>query len=226
MNAQPHITYRPFTEFRAFTASHRPAAHRPIARPSGTHTCGCRSASLHERAGCTAQDAPCPHSGDGRQGRGGCADPFEARFGRPLPLGIREAAAGMSWPQFTAAFRPADGPLRMLEWNQLRSNPARKTISATLQVDGETRTARASGSGTISAMTAIVYGAGCPVEINEFHQQRAGRQTATFLECSRGYRRYWAMGLGSSPTESIVDAFVSAANILGTVEPAHQRRTA
>src|SRR5699024_5744417 len=132
----------------------------------------------------------------------------------PLPLGLREAAAGMDWERFTAEFRPADGALRMVDWNQRRTNAARKTISATLQVDGETRTARASGSGTISAMTAIVYEAGLPVEINEFHQQRAAEKTATFLECSRGYRRRWAMGLGSSSAESIVDAFVSAANVL------------
>lgn len=219
MNTQQHITHRPFSEFRAFTASPRPVSLR-----SGTPGRGCRASSLRGNSESTQTESAAPGAADG--GDTAAQDPFEARFGRPLPLGIREAAAGMDWTRFADEFHPADGPLRMVDWNQRRTNAARKTISATLQVDGETRTARASGSGTISAMTAIVYEAGLPVEINEFHQQRAGGQTATFLECSRGYRRHWAMGMGSSSAESIVDAFVSAANILDTLGPAPQRRSA
>lgn len=141
-------------------------------------------------------------------------DPFAARYGRHLPLGLRTEAAHMSWSDFTDAYSPKTGPVCLKGWSERRVDAAHKTYSATLQVDGTTRTTRASGAGAISAMTAIVYEAGYPVEINSFHQQHAGKQTATFLECSRGYQRHWAMGIGADSSESIVNAFVAAANLL------------
>src|SRR5699024_281746 len=145
--------------------------------------------------------------------------PFRDRFGRPLPVGMRAAAAGMDWAEFTATFRPTDAPVRMVAWSQRRIDAARKSITATLPIGHAETTVRAGGTGTISAMTAIVYAVGFPVEINEFHQQRAGDQTATFLECSRGYTRHWVMGLGDSHAASIIDAFICAANVLSESDP-------
>lgn len=200
---------RPFTEFRAFTQNrnraHTPATRSGIARNRGR--CGCRTAGLRESAAtaetcreCREAGTPCP------------ADPFSARFGRPLPRGMRAAAAHMSWDEFTATFRPADGPLQLQSFTQHRADAAHRTITATVTIDGESHILEATGVGTISAMTSIVYAAGFPLEINAFHQQRAGGQIATFVECSRGYQRQWAMGLGATTAESIVDAFISAAN--------------
>ncbi|QDQ98598.1 alpha-isopropylmalate synthase regulatory domain-containing protein [Tomitella fengzijianii] len=205
---------RPLREFRAFTQKRGlPHPATPRTGMQRTRRCGCRTSGLRDRT--TTQ--PCTECLDAGT-VGTCpADPFSARFGRPLPKGMRDAAAHMDWETFLAAFRPADGPLVLNDFTARRTGSAHRTITARVRVDGENRTLEATGVGTISAMTAIVYQAGYPLEINSFHQQRAGTRIATFLECSRGYQRRWAMGIGETTAESIVDAFIAAANRVSEV---------
>ncbi|WP_182358283.1 alpha-isopropylmalate synthase regulatory domain-containing protein [Tomitella gaofuii] len=207
---------RPLGEFRAFTQK------RSLPHPATPRTgvgrarsrCGCRTSGLRDRS--AAQ--PCTECRDAGTVDSCPADPFAARYGRPLPKGMRDAAAHMGWDEFAATFRPAHGPLELLDFTARRAGSGCRTITARLRIDGETHTVEATGVGTISAMTAIVYAAGHPLEINAFHQQRAGAAIATFVECSRGYQRRWAMGIGESTAASIVDAFIAAANRISEVE--------
>lgn len=143
------------------------------------------------------------------------ADPFAARFGKSLPRGLRLEAGQMTWSAFEAAYAPAAGPLRLANWTEQRINSARTKFTATLDIDHATRHATANAPGPISAMTAILHEAGYPVEVMSFHQQQAGHQTATFINCTDGRRRHWAMGIGENCTDSILRAFISAANLLG-----------
>ncbi|WP_024796024.1 hypothetical protein [Tomitella biformata] len=142
------------------------------------------------------------------------ADPFAQRFGKALPRELRLEAAQMSWPTFEAAYAPSSGPLRLSAWSEQRINSAKSTYSATLGIERTICHASADAAGPISAMTAMLHEAGFPMEVTSFHQQQAGEMTATFIYCTNGARRHWAMGMGASCTDSIVNAFVSAANLL------------
>ncbi|GAA4822716.1 alpha-isopropylmalate synthase regulatory domain-containing protein [Tomitella cavernea] len=215
-DGDPGRSSRPLGEFRAFTQKRSlPHPATPRAGVGRVRSrCGCRTSGLRDRS--AAQ--PCTECRDAGTVDTCPADPFCARFGRPLPKGMRDAAAHMSWDEFLAAFRPADGPLELVDFIARRTGSARRTITARVRIGGETHTVEATGVGTVSAMTAIVYEAGYPLEINAFHQQRAGTKIATFVECSRGYQRRWAMGIGETTAESIVDACISAANRVSEVE--------
>lgn len=143
------------------------------------------------------------------------ADPFAARFGKSLPRGLRLEADHMTWPAFEAAYAPAAGPLRLANWTEERISSARTRFTATLDIDHARRLATANATGPISAMTAILHEAGYPMEVTSFHQQQASDKTATFIHCTDGRRSHWAMGIGENCTESILRAFISAANLLG-----------
>lgn len=143
------------------------------------------------------------------------SDPFAQRFGKSLPRELRIEADQMSWPAFESAYAPTAGPLRLSAWSEERINSARTKYTATLGIEHAVRLASTDASGPISAMTAILHEAGFPMEVTSFHQQQAGRQIATFIYCTNGARRHWAMGIGENCTDSILHAFISAANLLG-----------
>lgn len=117
---------------------------------------------------------------------------FADFFDTPLPRGLRELAGDMSWDDVAATFSGA-GPLSL---------------------DDRTAAALASAPAPLAALTGLLYEQGCAVEMLNFHQLRAGGQTATFIRGTDGVRSEWAIGWSESPTESALRAFVACANRL------------
>lgn len=145
---------------------------------------------------------------------GRATDPFARRFGKPLPRPLRAEATPLSWPDFEAAYTRRAGRYRLEGLSTRPCGNARTEYTAALNIDGDTRLARTRAHGPASAMTAILHDAGMSIEIASLHQHRVDGRTATFLLCSRGMRRRWAMGFAPDSAGSIVDALVSAANLL------------
>jgi hypothetical protein len=146
---------------------------------------------------------------------------FEQRFGAPLPRGLREQAAAMSWETFVATYGRTAGPLRLGQWACTdterpagRLGPQARNFRATIGVGGHIGTSTASASGPIAALTAMLHERGITVEIVKFHQMRSDGCTATFVRGSNGIRAEWAMGLSDEPTQSALRAVIACANRL------------
>ncbi|MHA3022809.1 homocitrate synthase [Mycobacterium sp. BMJ-28] len=118
---------------------------------------------------------------------------FADFFDTPLPRGLRELAGDMSWDDVAATFSSA-GPLHLDEQavSLLTAAPA-----------------------PLAALTAMLYEQGIAVEILDFHQLRAGGQTATFIRGTDGLRTEWAIGWSERGGESALRAFIACANRLG-----------
>lgn len=139
----------------------------------------------------------------------------------PLPRGLREQAAGMSWDGFLAAFGHSAGPLRLGQWEcsdaMRRSSglgPQVRHYQATLAVGDRIATSHASASGPIAALTAMLYERGIAVEILNFHQAQMGRDTVTFIRGTDGVAEEWAMAWAEDSTQSALRAVVACANRL------------
>lgn len=118
---------------------------------------------------------------------------FADFFDTPLPRGLRELAGGMSWDDVAATFASGTGPVALSD----------RTIASL-----------AAQPAPIAALTAMLYDAGIAVEMLNFHQLRAGGQTATFIRGTDGMHTQWAIGWSESPTESALRAFIACANRL------------
>ncbi|NLG56267.1 MAG: 2-isopropylmalate synthase [Rhodococcus sp.] len=134
-------------------------------------------------------------------------------FALTLPRGLREEAAEMSWRQFCDTYAPT-GRIRLGSWSAERCGLGQWTYETTFGVGDSIRRATATASGPMSALTGLLYDAGCAIEILGFHQQPFGDRTATLLLCEAGGRTGWAFGLGDDTTESALHAMISAANRL------------
>ncbi|MBI3223645.1 MAG: homocitrate synthase [Mycolicibacterium cosmeticum] len=117
---------------------------------------------------------------------------FADFFDIPLPRGLRELAGDMSWDDVAATFS-STGPLSL---------------------DEQTAASLAAAPGPLAALTALLYEQGFAVEMLNFHQLRAGGQTATFIRGTDGVRTEWAIGWSESPTQSALRAFTACANRL------------
>lgn len=140
------------------------------------------------------------------------ADPFATRHGKPLPREFADEAAGMSWTVFESLYAPMSGPFRLGRWSEKKAAPGLWVFEATLGIGESICTMSALAPGPVSAMTSMLYDAGCSIEILAFHQHRIGHRTATFLRCEAGGVRLWTMGIGESDTESALRAMISGAN--------------
>jgi hypothetical protein len=118
---------------------------------------------------------------------------FADFFDTPLPRGLRELAGDMSWDDVAATFGSGAGPVALSD----------RTVAAL-----------AAEPAPIAAVTAMLYDAGIAVEMLNFHQLRAGGQTATFIRGTDGMRTQWAIGWSESATESALRAFIACANRL------------
>ncbi|MGN5239955.1 MULTISPECIES: 2-isopropylmalate synthase [unclassified Rhodococcus (in: high G+C Gram-positive bacteria)] len=134
-----------------------------------------------------------------------------------LPLPLRAEAAGLTWEEFADLYGPQNGPLRMGAWAITAVSAGRSSYEATLAVGASIHTASAVANGPVAGMTAMLHGLGIHLEILSFHQCEVGGAQATFLFCSHGDRRGWAMGTGSSATESTLRAMIAGANRLSAV---------
>ncbi|MGB3303371.1 hypothetical protein [Gordonia sp. (in: high G+C Gram-positive bacteria)] len=72
----------------------------------------------------------------------------------------------------------------------------------------------ATATGTIAAMTEILYALGAGIEIVRLSQQRDGDETVTYLLCERDSRQGWSSGRGRDGDEATVNALIAGANQL------------
>ncbi|TQF74575.1 2-isopropylmalate synthase [Rhodococcus spelaei] len=143
------------------------------------------------------------------------ADPFTLRYGTPLPREMRADCAGMNWRTFLATYSPTNGPVRFGRWSVTPVGAGNSEFKATLGIGNTIRQATTVAGGPVSALTTMLYEAGFQLEILSFHQIRvADGRTATFLLCEHDGRRHWALGMGSTATESSIEAMIAGANLL------------
>lgn len=132
-------------------------------------------------------------------------DPFFARFGRNLPKGLAEEAAGMQWRTFMATYAPA-ASVRVQIHSEQRLPGFHNAYHAT--VSGVEHTIIASGP--VSACTHLLADAGRRVEILKFHQCEIFEATVTFIYACHNNTKKWAVGFGGSNAQSVAAALSAA----------------
>jgi len=141
---------------------------------------------------------------------------FADFFDAPLPRGLRDLAAEMTWDDVAATFGSSAGPVRLGHWERAERTHGRHahTYRATIAIGERTITSSATASGPLGALTAILYAHGIAVEMLNFHQLRAGGQTATFIRGTDGVAAEWAIGWSECPNQSALRAVIACANRL------------
>lgn len=148
------------------------------------------------------------------------ADPLTARFGinHRLPKGLREEAAGMSWPLFTATYCPTP-ELKVSALDVETQRSGKLTVSAELTHSSKTQPPRTfrheiTATGAISACTHLLAEHGRYVEILTFRQHRIFEATVTFVEVAHQHnhrRTAWAVGFGPTADLSAAHALAAGA---------------
>jgi len=165
-----------------------------------------------------------PYSATSGATRAPAPEQISARFrGVPLPRGLREVAATMSWSTFTSTYSPSSGPLRLGHWEctdahrpATRLGPEPRTFEATFAIGDRIETATAAATGPVAALTAMLYDRGLSLEMLRFHQLESGNYTATFIQGCNGERAEWGMGWSEDKTQSALRAVIACANRLLT----------
>lgn len=117
----------------------------------------------------------------------------------------------------TASFDKTYAPTGAISLDDLRIEPGASDMvrcTADIRVAARTISLEATATGTIGAMTSMLYDIGAGVEIMSFYQQTEGEQVITYLLCDRDGDRCWSYGRGSTGDESAVNALISGANQL------------
>lgn len=140
------------------------------------------------------------------------ADPFAARYGRPMPRGLRADTAGLTWSEFVETYSPS-GPARLGCWTSTPLGTGRHRFEATLTFGERTRHFATVATGPIAALSAMLHEAGHALEILSFHQIDTGEGIATFVHCERDERRTWAMAIAADGPDSALRAAIAAVNI-------------
>ncbi|OBK91202.1 homocitrate synthase [Mycolicibacter sinensis] len=150
---------------------------------------------------------------------------FADQFRGPLPRELRDQAARLSWDGFVSAYGRAAGPLSLSRWRCLdaerpaaRLGPQGRTYQATIAVRGVNGTCTAAAHGPLAALTTMLHDRGITLEILGFHQLRCGAETATFIHGSNGRGAAWAVGFAPDAGHSALEAVISCANRLLTVQ--------
>lgn len=148
---------------------------------------------------------------------------FAAQLDGLIPRALREQAATKSFHEFVDEYAPAVGPLRLGQWFCVdterpsgRLGPQPRNYQATLAVGDRIDTSYAAACGPVAALTAMLYERGIAFELTAFHQQSAGKNTATFVRGSDGGSTEWAMGWSDDPVQSALRAVIACANRLLT----------
>ncbi|MGB3895141.1 hypothetical protein [Mycolicibacter sinensis] len=150
---------------------------------------------------------------------------FADQFRGPLPRELRDQAARLSWDGFVSAYGRAAGPLSLSRWCCLdaerpaaRLGPQGRTYQATIAVRGVNGTCTAAAHGPLAALTTMLHDRGITLEILGFHQLRCGAETATFIHGSNGRAAAWAVGFAPDAGHAALEAVISCANRLLTVQ--------
>jgi hypothetical protein len=141
---------------------------------------------------------------------------FADFFDAPLPRGLRDLAAEMSWDDVADTFGSSAGPVRLGHWERAAQTHGRHahTYRATIAIGDRTVMSSATASGPLGALTAMLHERGISVEMLNFHQLRAGGQTATFIRGTDGVHTEWAIGWSECPNQSALRAVIACANRL------------
>lgn len=137
----------------------------------------------------------------------------------PLPRGLRELAADLTWDGFLATYGHSAGPMALHGWEcagDRRLGSQVRTYQATLTIGERPCMASAAASGPIAALTAMLYEHGFGLEVLNFHQLQMGRDTVTFIRGTAGTRDEWAMAWAEDSTLSGLRAVVACANRLAS----------
>ena len=90
----------------------------------------------------------------------------------------------------------------------------RITYRATITIGERSATRSVTAAGPLAALTAMLHEHGIAVEMLNFHQLRAGGQTATFIRGTDGVHTEWAIGWSECPNRSALRAVIACANRL------------
>lgn len=144
-------------------------------------------------------------------------DPFRARFGHKLPVGLREEARGMQWRTFVNTYAPAsDLRINLTDIQRLRGTYNRYTAEITTNTpNGRTvEVTEIVASGAIQAASNLLADRGRRVEIHSFHQFEIFEATVTFLYAGDNNKKHWALGFGGTREQSMVAAMNSASQLI------------
>jgi len=141
---------------------------------------------------------------------------FADFFDAPLPRGLRDLAAEMSWDDVAATFGSSSGRLHLDAWEkgERAYGGQAHTYRATLTIGGDVAMSSVMAAGPLAALTAMLYERGIAVEMLNFHQLAAGGQTATFIRGTDGVHTEWAIGWSECPNLSALRAVIACANRL------------
>lgn len=139
-------------------------------------------------------------------------DPFRARFGQRLPVGMRQEARGMEWKNFIATYAPGNIRVERMRTQRLSAGRyAFDLLIGGLRADGAATRVEITAMGAHSAMSEILADHGFAVEVSEFHQYKIFEATVTFIYTTHKSKRVWAVGFGADRDLSIANALCSAA---------------
>nr|WP_041631266.1 hypothetical protein [Corynebacterium terpenotabidum] len=141
-------------------------------------------------------------------------DPFRARFGRRLPVGMRQEARGMEWKRFIATYAPDAIRVESLRATRLTAGRKSYELAITGLRAGMSTRVSITSMGAASAMSQILADHGRRVEILEFHQYDIFEATVTFVYAQHKMSKVWAVGFGADRDTSIAAALASAATRL------------
>lgn len=141
---------------------------------------------------------------------------FADFFDAPLPRGLRDLVGEMSWDDVAEMFGSSAGQVQLSRWERDARAHGRHahTYRATIVIGDRTVTSSTTASGPLGALTSMLYEGGIAIEMLNFHQLRAGGQTATFIRGTDGVHTEWAIGWSECPNESALRAVIACANRL------------
>lgn len=155
------------------------------------------------------------------------ACPFGERFGRRLPRGFADEAAGLDWRTLIDTYAPSTDHFHLADLSRRplgRGITAYEAILATRGARDEpggftAHRLTTESCGDLTAMTEMLGRIGARVEIERFHQYEGSgfggtESWCTILRATCGRRETWALGFGESSPEASIAALLSAATLL------------
>jgi 2-isopropylmalate synthase len=127
------------------------------------------------------------------------------------------------WEVFEKTYLGRDGGLRLLgaEVASERDGPHTTGIVAQLLVDGQHRTVSGKGNGPIDALVDALRQTGLELSVRDFHEHAltsgSGASAAAYVEAESQGSVAWGVGMDSSILDASLQAVVSAANRLRTL---------
>lgn len=155
------------------------------------------------------------------------SSPFSERYGRRLPRGFADEAAGMDWRTMIDTFAPSTDHFHLADFSRRplgRGITAYEAILATRTPQDEpghftAHRLTTRSCGDLTAMSEMLGRVGARVEIEKFHQYEGAsfdgtESWCTILRATDGGSSMWALGFGQNSSEASIAALLSAATRL------------